>query len=72
MLQTHASMVAGHTGSVVYCSDFIDSSLASQTFECSKFVQRDAPRGTENHSRKVAIVNEGAKDAVALLGKRKL
>ncbi|XP_052481778.1 D-cysteine desulfhydrase 2, mitochondrial isoform X2 [Gossypium raimondii] len=68
MLQTHASMVAGHTGSVVYCSDIIDSSLASQTFECSKFVQRDAPRGTENHSRKVAIVNEGAKDAVALLG----
>ncbi|MBA0834565.1 hypothetical protein Goarm_006907, partial [Gossypium armourianum] len=67
MLQTHASMVAGHTGSVVYCSDIIDSSLASQTFECSKFVQRDAPRGTENHSRKVAIVNEGAKDAVALL-----
>lgn len=68
MLQTHASMVAGHTGSVVYCSDIIDSSLGSQTFECSKFVQRDAPRGTENHSRKVAIVNEGAKDAVALLG----
>ncbi|KAA3462677.1 D-cysteine desulfhydrase 2, mitochondrial [Gossypium australe] len=67
MLQTHASMVAGHTGSVVYCSDIIDSSLASQTFECSKFVQRDAPRGTENHSRKVAIVNEGAKGAVALL-----
>lgn len=68
MLQTHASMVAGHTGGVVYCNDIIDSSLASQTFECSKFVQRDAPRGTENHSRKVAIVNEGAKDAVALLG----
>ncbi|GMI99759.1 hypothetical protein like AT3G26115 [Hibiscus trionum] len=68
MLRTHANMVADNTGSVVYCNDIIDASLASHTYDSSKFVQMDAPRGTENNSNKVAIVNEGAGDAVALLG----
>ncbi|KAK8476750.1 hypothetical protein V6N11_007809 [Hibiscus sabdariffa] len=68
MLRRHANMIADNTSSVIYCNDIIDASLASQTFESSKFVQMDAPRGTENNSNKVAIVNEGAGDAVALLG----
>lgn len=71
MLQTHASMVAGNSGNVVYCNDIIDASNMSQTFNRSEFVQMDAPRDTKCHSTKVVIVNEGAGDAVALLGKRK-
>ncbi|XP_022726791.1 D-cysteine desulfhydrase 2, mitochondrial-like isoform X2 [Durio zibethinus] len=68
MLQTHASIVAGNSGNVVYCNDIIDASMTTQTFECSNFVQMDAPRGTKSHSNKVVIVNEGAGDAIALLG----
>ncbi|XVF43847.1 hypothetical protein PTKIN_Ptkin02bG0072700 [Pterospermum kingtungense] len=68
MLQTHASTVAGNSGNVVYCNDIIDASTTSQTFKCSDFVQMDAPRDTKSHSTKVVIVNEGAGDAVALLG----
>lgn len=72
MLQTHASMVAGSSGNVVYCSDIIDAFITAQTFERSKFVQMDTPRSTKSHSTKVVVVNEGAGDAVALLGKRKM
>ncbi|XP_021293582.1 D-cysteine desulfhydrase 2, mitochondrial isoform X2 [Herrania umbratica] len=68
MLETHASMVAGSSGNVVYCNDIIDAFITAQTFERSKFVQMDAPRGTKSHSTKVLVVNEGAGDAVALLG----
>ncbi|WRX16121.1 hypothetical protein QQP08_008608 [Theobroma cacao] len=68
MLQTHASMVAGSSGNVVYCSDIIDAFITAQTFERSKFVQMDTPRSTKSHSTKVVVVNEGAGDAVALLG----
>ena len=69
MLQTYASMIAGNSGNIVCCND-IDASIMTQTFGCS--VQMDAPRGTKNHSKKVVLVNEGAGDAIALLGKRKL
>ncbi|XP_021293584.1 D-cysteine desulfhydrase 2, mitochondrial isoform X4 [Herrania umbratica] len=44
------------------------STIYGNTFERSKFVQMDAPRGTKSHSTKVLVVNEGAGDAVALLG----
>ncbi|XVF02607.1 hypothetical protein REPUB_Repub04eG0189500 [Reevesia pubescens] len=68
MLQTHASMVAGNSGNIVCCNDIIDASITTQKFECSKFVQMDAPRGSKSPSNKVVIVNEGAGDAIALLG----
>ncbi|OMO81535.1 Tryptophan synthase beta subunit-like PLP-dependent enzymes superfamily [Corchorus olitorius] len=68
ILHTHASMIAGNSGNIVYCNDLIDVSTTTQTFESSKFVQIDAHGGTKSHSTKVAIVNEGAGDAVALLG----
>ena len=71
MLQTYASMVAGNSDNIVCCND-IDAFTMTQAFDCSKFVQMDAPRGTNSHSTKVVVVNEGAGDAVALLGKRKL
>ncbi|XWS22709.1 hypothetical protein CRYUN_Cryun29cG0059300 [Craigia yunnanensis] len=67
MLQTYASMVAGNSGNIVCCND-IDASIMTQAFGCSKFVQMDAPKGTKNHSKKVVLVNEGAGDAIALLG----
>ncbi|XVE92282.1 hypothetical protein REPUB_Repub01dG0083400 [Reevesia pubescens] len=68
MLQIHAIMVAGNSGNVVHCNDIIDASLTTQAFEYSNFMQMDAPKGNKSHSTKVVIVNEGAGDAVALLG----
>ncbi|XWS69121.1 hypothetical protein CRYUN_Cryun04dG0152400 [Craigia yunnanensis] len=61
-------MVAGNSGNIVYCTDINNVSIVSQTFKRSKFVQMNAPRGTKSHSTKVALVNEGAGGAVALLG----
>ncbi len=67
MLQSHANLVAGNSGYVVWFNDIFESSLTTQTSSSS--VQMDANRIAENCPRKVAILNEGAGDAVALLGK---
>ena len=56
MLRTHADLVAGEDGSVLWAKDLeaIDGFSTSQAAS----------------SRKVLIVNEGAGDALALLGKQ--
>ncbi|KAM4120493.1 hypothetical protein ACJW30_03G136500 [Castanea mollissima] len=67
MLQTHANhLVSGNSGHVVWFNDIFESSFTTQT--SSSFVQMDANRSAENSPRKVAILNEGAGDAAALLG----
>ena len=68
MLQTHANhLVSSNSGHVAWFNDIFESSFTTQT--SSSFVQMDANRSAENSPRKVAILNEGAGDAAALLGK---
>ncbi|GMH31104.1 hypothetical protein Nepgr_032947 [Nepenthes gracilis] len=64
MLMRHANMVAGANGSVSWLSDILDSSTFSM-IEPNCVQNTDS---SENHARKVVVVNEGAGDAVALLG----
>ncbi|XP_050276413.1 D-cysteine desulfhydrase 2, mitochondrial [Quercus robur] len=67
MLQTHANnLVSSNSGHVAWFNDIFESSFTTQT--SSSFVQMDANRSAENSPRKVAILNEGAGDAAALLG----
>ncbi|GLT32281.1 hypothetical protein SLA2020_069580 [Shorea laevis] len=54
MLQSHASSVAGNTGSIVHCNDIFEECFSMHT--------------SERHLKKVIIVNEGASDAIAMLG----
>lgn len=72
MLKTHANLVAGNTGSVVQCNDILETFLTNQTSIDLNLGQVDACKIVENHPKKVLIVNEGAGDAVALLGNCKL
>lgn len=71
MLKSHANLVAGNTGHVLWCNDILEASLTNES-SASNFWHMDAHVSAENHPRKVVIVNEGARDAVALLGKWKL
>lgn len=70
MLTTHAALVAGSTGSVVRLSDILDTSLACKS-EDMLWDSRGSPSTqvtTKNDLRKIVIVNEGAGDAIGLLG----
>lgn len=69
MLLRHANVIAGPNGSVVWLNDIIDSftDLPSGT-NC---MQTNANRSTEDGTRKVVIVKEGAGDAVALFGENR-
>lgn len=58
MLRTYADQVAGKDGSVLWTKDIVEGPKAMDEFSCSK-----------TSCRKVLIVNEGAGDALALLGK---
>lgn len=62
LLKTHADVLAGNSGSVVWASDILEAS-GKLNFE-----PINAHRTAEKFARKVVIVNEGAGDAVALLG----
>ncbi|KAL8161675.1 hypothetical protein V2J09_013164 [Rumex salicifolius] len=64
MLLSHAEKVAGSSGSVTSLADILES-FASTSHE-SKFEQKSADRS--DFPRKVVVLNEGAGDAVALLG----
>ncbi|XP_010250939.1 PREDICTED: D-cysteine desulfhydrase 2, mitochondrial isoform X2 [Nelumbo nucifera] len=74
MLKGHADLVAGSSGSVVWLSDILKTSLVSCSSEEGSFVQANAFQRNftllepEKRPRKVVIVNEGAGDAIALLG----
>ncbi|CAK9137353.1 unnamed protein product [Ilex paraguariensis] len=68
MLARHADLVAGNRGCVVQLSDlFGDSSTTINTSWKPKHVQMDA-RSFDENIQKVVIINEGAGDAVGLLG----
>ena len=62
MLVRHASIVAGSSGSVLWFTDILDD-LAG-LFDGRNCVQTNLKDGM----KKVVIINEGAGDAVALLG----
>ncbi|KAJ4710959.1 D-cysteine desulfhydrase 2, mitochondrial-like [Melia azedarach] len=68
MLKSHANLVAGNKGDVVWCNEIFEESLTAQRSRAPDLGQMDADRGANNCTRKVAIINEGAADAVALLG----
>lgn len=67
MLKSHADLVASNTGHILCCNDILESSLSAQS-STSSSGHIDAHGNTENHPRKVVIINEGAGDVVALLG----
>lgn len=64
MLIRHANEVAGANGSVLWFKD-----LGCSAFPTNGPAHTEPERISGNHHRKVVIVNEGAGDAVALLGK---
>ena len=64
MLKSHADNVAGTSGHVLWFDDILEDSMNSNN--SSLRVQKEDY--ISDHSRKVAIVNEGAGDVVALLG----
>ncbi|XAR64467.1 D-cysteine desulfhydrase [Bertholletia excelsa] len=67
MLLKHADLVAGNGGSVVSLNDILEASLTTQISGRPNWKRLDAHRYAEN-LKTVVIVNEGAGDAVALLG----
>ncbi|XP_028064200.1 D-cysteine desulfhydrase 2, mitochondrial-like [Camellia sinensis] len=67
MLAKHADLVADGSGSVVWLSDILEASLTTQIFGKPNCERLDVHRYVESLKR-VVIVNEGAGDAVGLLG----
>ncbi|KAF5940023.1 hypothetical protein HYC85_021190 [Camellia sinensis] len=67
MLAKHADLVAGGSGSVVWLSDILEASLTTQISGKPNCERLDVHRYAESLKR-VVIVNEGAGDAVGLLG----
>ncbi|KAF5450182.1 hypothetical protein F2P56_030553 [Juglans regia] len=61
-------ILTGNSGYVVWFNDILQASFTTQSSSTSDFIQMDANRSAEYHPRKVVIVNEGAGDAVAILG----
>lgn len=68
MLKSHAEMIAGDNGNVLWCNDVLEASFTSQKSGTSNFAYMDAYTVSSNCQRKVVIVNEGAGEAIALLG----
>lgn len=68
MLIRHAQLVAGTSGSVVWFNDLLQTSFTTQTSGKPNLLQIDAHTSAYSQPRKVAIINEGAADAVGLLG----
>ncbi|KAL9423795.1 hypothetical protein AB3S75_035809 [Citrus x aurantiifolia] len=68
MLKSYANLVAGNNSDVVWCNEIFEASLTAQKSRASCLGQMDAHKGIDNCQKKVLIVNEGAGDAVALLG----
>lgn len=61
-------MIAGDNGNVLWCNDVLEASFTSQKSGTSNFAYMDAYTVSSNCQRKVVIVNEGAGEAIALLG----
>ncbi|KAI7996514.1 hypothetical protein LOK49_LG10G00252 [Camellia lanceoleosa] len=67
MLAKHADLVAGGSSSVVWLRDILEASLTTQISGKPNCERLDGHRYAES-LKKVVIVNEGAGDAVGLLG----
>lgn len=67
MLAKHAESVVGANGSVIWLSDIMEASSKNHASRQQNFLQAD-PVTFPEKSKKVVIINEGAGDAVALLG----
>lgn len=65
MLKSHADDLAGSSSSVVWFDDILEASLREDDGS-QNFLQKDAWKS--DRPCKIAIVNEGAGDVVALLG----
>ncbi|KAK3026067.1 hypothetical protein RJ639_042559 [Escallonia herrerae] len=67
MLTRHAHLIAGNCGSVLLLNDLFESSFTNNSSGEPNSPQMDGHRGSYA-TKKVVIVNEGAGDAVGLLG----
>jgi TolB-like protein len=63
MLRTYADLVAGEDGTVLWAKDIVEGRDTMNVAKMDDFSSMKTSR------RKVLIVNEGAGDALALLGK---
>lgn len=68
MLAKHAESIAGADGSIMWPNDVVVASFNHHEFGVQNFPRAD-PVSFREKLKKVAIINEGAGDAVALLGK---
>lgn len=67
MLEGHANSIAGSNGSIECLDDLLVASLANNASKM-KSLSEKASLESITDLRKVAIINEGAADAVGLLG----
>lgn len=73
MLSIHASLVAGHGGSVIWLNDLLKKSIddndsAARFSEAKESTYTFSKDGVGHDLRKVAVISEGAGDVVGLLG----
>lgn len=66
MLERHANLIAGSNGSVEWLNDLLAPAFIYHAYGKQNLIQTDGVTDTRN--KKVVIINEGAGDAVALLG----
>lgn len=69
MLKKHAEALAGQYGSLVFLSDLIEEEFGSEPLRNLNVVPTQLHIPSQDKHEKVVIVNEGAGDVVALLGK---
>ncbi|KAL2318883.1 hypothetical protein Fmac_032759 [Flemingia macrophylla] len=69
MLKSYANSVAGNNGSVLWFAISFKLPQRIDLFISPNFMQMDVSRSEGSHLRKILVVNEGAGDSVALLGK---
>lgn len=70
MLKSQADLVAGSSGSILWFDDIFPSSPRKQPCSTtnSGHIDYDVHRMARKHGRRVIVINEGAGDAIALLG----
>ncbi|KAL5984465.1 hypothetical protein ACLOJK_018570 [Asimina triloba] len=73
MLMKHANLVAGTSGLVMHLNDILGTNTVPLKPEGPLFTRDDCrsaitPDKAENNQRRVVIINEGASDAIGLLG----
>lgn len=67
MLAKHAESIAGAGGSIMWPNDVMEASFKPYESRAHNFPRAD-PINCPEKPKKVAIINEGAGDAIALLG----